>query len=33
LEFFEPMVRRVFSEPRYAADGMSILTDTVSAAG
>jgi predicted HD phosphohydrolase len=32
LEFFEPMVRRVFSEPRYAADGMSILTDAVSAA-
>jgi predicted HD phosphohydrolase len=27
LEFFEPMVRRVFSHPRYAADGMSILTD------
>jgi predicted HD phosphohydrolase len=27
LEFFEPMVRRVFAEPRYAADGMSFLTD------
>jgi predicted HD phosphohydrolase len=31
LEFFEPMVRRVFSSPRYAADGMSILTDAVAA--
>ncbi len=27
LEVFEPMVRRVFGYPRYAADGMSILTD------
>jgi predicted HD phosphohydrolase len=27
LEFFEPMVRAVFGQPRYAADGMSILTD------
>jgi predicted HD phosphohydrolase len=32
LEFFEPMLRRVFSEPRYAADGMSILTDAAAAA-
>jgi predicted HD phosphohydrolase len=27
LEFFEPMVRRVFGEARYAADGMSFLTN------
>jgi predicted HD phosphohydrolase len=32
LEFFEPMVRRVFGEPRYAADGMSFLTDAAAAA-
>ncbi len=25
LEFFEPMVRRVFEKPRYAADDMSVL--------
>jgi predicted HD phosphohydrolase len=28
LEFFEPMVRRVFGKPRYAADGMSILIES-----
>ena len=27
LEFFRPMVERVFGEARYAADGMSILID------
>jgi predicted HD phosphohydrolase len=27
LEFFEPMVRRVFGHARYAADGMSFLTE------
>jgi predicted HD phosphohydrolase len=27
LEFFEPMVRRVFGEARYAADDMTILYD------
>lgn len=32
LEFFEPMVRRVFSEPKYAADGMSILIEASTAA-
>jgi predicted HD phosphohydrolase len=32
LEFFEPMVRRVFAEPRHAADGMSILTEAAGAA-
>ena len=32
LEFFEPLVRRVLSAPRYAADGMSILTDAAAAA-
>lgn len=28
IEFFEPMVRRVFAKPRYAADGMSILIES-----
>ncbi len=28
LEFFEPMVRRIFGRPRYVADGMSILVES-----
>ena len=31
LEFFQPMVERVFGEARYAADGMAVLIDRTNA--